>query len=195
MVLAVALFNAPAEARSFLHTCEALFFAPSLEDSVHRSGLTESQSQLIQQHSAGLMNFKDFLPFWTTAQGYLLGLSHIMYNAVASPRGLLHWADGYPKHRIYPKAIDRTEKYMNAITSTNEVIVFLVPTALMTRESITQEEMNWLLVQPQERMRNVIFVFGAYDFFSETEMQEILSRGFRNENEIRIHLRELAGQS
>lgn len=80
--------------------------------------------------------------------------------------GIAHWSEGYREHRLLTYGPNHTANYLEAITATGKPIIFLVPPNVLTKQGITRDEMLWFLAHP-EKMKNVRFVFGAYDVFSE----------------------------
>src|SRR5262249_44413669 len=63
--------------------------------------------------------------------------------------------------------VDATDRFLGYVTGTGEPIVFLLPPQALThpKGTVTKDELNWFLGRP-ERMANVRFVLGAYDFVS-----------------------------
>jgi len=133
-----------------------------LDQLMKNTGL-ESHAALLKEHGKAVMDARAFLKDPVRkAKGFLLATDGLNYTHefFSSSTGLRHWSRGYREMGIHPKAI-RTAEFMGKITETGEPIVFLVPPNIKNYP-ITNNEMQWLLENP-DRMKNVTFVFGAYE--------------------------------
>jgi hypothetical protein len=147
---------------------------------VREAGL-EDKVALLRTHSRGVIGINEFLPMRAElGSGYLLAADRINFTSEFFSRmqGLKHWSDGYREVRVFYRANNHTDEYLSKITQTGKPIVFLVPPNLMDHPGITRNEMLWLLEDPANRMKNVTFVFGAYDIFPE----EVIERFGRQRN-------------
>ncbi len=177
-----------AKQRKMLEDCGAVRdarYAPptgtDLAKEIARSDLSPEQVSVLEHHAKGLVTVEDFLaahdPTATDGvgadgfAGFVLGLAHTGDHAnlrFSTETNLRHWAYGYDRVLLgFPKQNDpmdyraRTTTFMDTITTLDEPIVFLVPPHL-NRSRHTRDELLFLLRNP-ERMKNVTFVFGAYD--------------------------------
>lgn len=167
----------------------ALRELPPLAELVAGAGLKD-QVGILRASGKAVIDAKDFLIARKgMGQGYLLAVDGINYTSeiFSSNRGLLQWPDGYREFRIFPKMNGHTPVYLSKIVATEKPIVFLVPPNLMSEPGITQNEMKWFLEDPA-RMKNVTFVFGAYNLFPD----EVLKRFNRNRD--RTEIRRLMGE-
>ncbi|MCM8812907.1 MAG: hypothetical protein NC924_03095 [Candidatus Omnitrophica bacterium] len=152
--------------------------------SVLISGHTVSQEKdllkIIQDRSKGAMLFEDFLreKALSMRDSYALGITDRagVYLALCQNLGLANWKTGYAEilqlidwssENSY-LTNERMDRYLQAIQNKTVPAIFFVPPQLDTfyQDGVTRREMQWLMSHPA-LMRNVLFVFGAYEFFQE----------------------------
>lgn len=157
---------------------------PPMEELVKATGLSPEQFELLKANGKGVMGIEGFLKIRESlGQGYLLAkdgmnqTSQIFSNRL----GLRHWIDGYDNVGMrmrwkHPDPAYHTPEFLTKITDTGEPIVFLVPPGIMHgTEGFTRAEMRWVLDHP-ERLKNMYFVFGAYDFLPKEFLDEFNRR-------------------
>ena len=138
----------------------------SLLRSIKASGL-EGRIQDIRTHAQAVLTIYDFLrEHPTMPPGYLLGLSTFRNASplVAGMTGLKTWETTY--RELFGRTMEGPmHEFMGFITRSGRPIVILVPNdyAGHSNAKRTRDEIDWLLAEPKERMKNVYFVFGAYD--------------------------------
>jgi hypothetical protein len=153
---------------------------PPLEELVKATGLNPEQFGLLKANGKGVMDVEEFLKIREgLGQGYLLakdgmnGSSQIFSNRM----GLRHWIDGYDNVGMrmrwkHPDPAYHTPEFLTKITDTGEPVVFLIPPDIMNGTTgFTRAEMRWVLEHP-ERLKNMYFVFGAYDFLPKEALEE-----------------------
>lgn len=144
------------------------------------SDLSPAEISIMAEGSKGVVTAEDFAkthdPHRTDGvgadgfRGYVLGVARTNDNAnlrFSTAMNLRNWVYGYDRVLFgFPKAgaqrnfVARTMAFMDTITALDEPIVFLVPRNLNATQH-TRDEMRFLLDNP-DRMKNVTFVFGAY---------------------------------
>ena len=145
-------------------------------------GLSKEHLELIRRHSKGgrPMGMDEFLATVPLERnGYILGTTggHI-YDAAAEATGLTHYQEVYGE--LYGKIrVDATDQFMDSLTRSGDPIVFLVPDRALTHPEakMTKEELEWLFAHP-ERMKDVYFVFGAYNVAGAGRTEEQLTESF-----------------
>lgn len=158
-----------------VQTMNGLAPARALEELIAETGVP---AEILRQNSARLMSAHELLRgLRAEAPGYLLGVDR--WNGAtelfASTARLKCWGDAYHELRIFPRAMNHTRAFLEAATKTGKQIVFLVPPRVLEEKSITRDELMWFLENPA-RMKNVTFVFGAYELFTPA----LLERHNRN---------------
>lgn len=161
---------------------------PALTELVRKTGLSEQQLATlgpnVTRADAFVKNRRALGAGFLLAKDKMNGAAEFFSSA----RGLKHWTDGYEemglKKRV--RTPGHVEEYMTKITASGKPVVFLVPPDIMRHQGITRAELDWLLAHPQ-RLKNVHFVFGAYDLLSP----ELLDRYNRTHDSGPI--RELLG--
>ena len=145
-------------------------------------GLSEEHMGLIRRYSKagrplGMDEFLATVPL--ERNGYILGTTGgPTYNAAAEATGLTHYQEVYGE--LYGKIrVDATDQFMDSLTQSGDPIVFLVPDRALTHPEakMTKEELEWLFAHP-DRMKNVYFVFGAYDHARAGQTEEQLTESF-----------------
>jgi hypothetical protein len=153
---------------------------PPLKELVKATGLSLEQLSYLRAHSKAVMGVEEFLGIREgLGQGYLLAKDGVNYTDqfFSSRSGLRHWLDGYDSVGMrmrwkHPDPAYHTPEFLTKITEKEEPIVFLVPPGLFPGETgFTRAEMRWVLEHP-DRLRNMIFVFGAYDFLPKEFLDE-----------------------
>lgn len=183
--LGIALSASPVYATSCDRALQTPVSAPTLslkpvdlEESVARTGLTKEHIQIIKKHSKGMIDIYQLMREKRKKDGFLLGLTsrYRIYSAVSVSTGLALWDDAYDRFGIDRMDPKHTDKFMTCITNTQEEIVFLVPNQLWTHPKgvVTKREMYWLLSRP-EKMKNVTFVFGAWESVDPKNWDEVFS--------------------
>ncbi len=145
----------------------------SLSKGLAQSGLTPKIINIIQKNSKQTMNVQDLLhQFANNKSGHILGLDSAdgLYHALGSNTGLTTFYDAYLEFKMGMKFFDKelsqhVAKFLQKVVDTDQKIVFLIPKNLTShqRARVTAAELSWFLENPKERMKNVYFVFGAYD--------------------------------
>jgi hypothetical protein len=168
---------------------------PPLEELVRASGLSQEQFEILQKNGKAVMDVEDFLRIREgLGQGYLLAKDKMNYSSefFSNRMGLRHWYDGYDNVGMrmrwkHPDPSYHTPEFLTKITDTGEPIVFLVPPGIMDgTEGFTRAEMRWVLENP-DRLKNMYFVFGAYDFLPKEVVDEFART--RNFDKVREFLR------
>ncbi|HOW43196.1 MAG TPA: DnaJ domain-containing protein [Candidatus Omnitrophota bacterium] len=152
------------------------------EREVQLSGLSAAQIAAMRAKSAGVISIYDYLEnlaSFRNRDGEALGIttyhSQDDYSALALAGDLKEWMSEYD--RRYGDREDHTTRYLNEITSEGRPIVFFVPEAVLgdskvEQGSVTSHEMQWFLDHP-EQMKNVYFVFGAYQLIRDSDYQSL----------------------
>jgi hypothetical protein len=104
----------------------------------------------------------------TSEKGVLLGLNH--QEITQSVASIIDFEDYGETYERYYGNIIENENFMDDLTQEGKPILFLIPNEIFTheRKGATARELEWLLDHP-EKMKNVTFVFGAYDCIPDTE--------------------------
>ncbi len=151
----------------------------------------------MRTHSKGVMSTNDYLKASNLNGGYALGLTSVrddlgikitddVYPALAAAKGIEDWPAAYRRMGLPQNDPDSVRKFMEAITRENKPIVMFVPKGLKSYKNkswATKFELKWLMENP-ERMKNVHFVFGAYDTFPEVSLQPMLGLTATRKREI-----------
>lgn len=176
--MAAALGSTKAESSEGTDAIQKGAQTPSLQPidikgSIEASGIAPHVEE-IRKHSKGVMTAYDFLSMMGKLHsGYILGVAGAQdtFNVFSEMSGLKPWSVSYREFGIPWSEPEHTRIFMENITRTERPIVFLVPNEYSThpRAKLTRDEMDWLLAAPQERMKNVYFVFGAYDLISDAD--------------------------
>ena len=163
-------------------------FASSWETAFRTSG--QKQIEQMLKYSRGIGTIYDFCDFWRglsadQRHGYGLGLWTKHFNTLSRLLGIVHFSKGYVYFGIERQRDgEHFEQYLQKITDANKVVVFFVPREAFTwgawLESrsgfdATKIELEWLLAHP-EKMKNVYFVFGAYDAISDDYLRERINQ-------------------
>lgn len=136
----------------------------ALSEAAASTGLDAAQLDSMAKHSGGLVSVEKFLRSEPLPKGgYLLGTTHrSVYSTFAAATGLTHFAEVYQE--LFGRVLlDATDRFLDFITGTGDRIVFLVPPKALEHPGVTNAELLWFLEHP-ERMANVRFVLGAYEF-------------------------------
>ncbi|MBI4919225.1 protein kinase family protein, partial [archaeon] len=149
----------------------------SLEQELSLSGLNSEQIRLLRTESSGVIDVEEYLQRIPEFKGdYGLGITNYRYAYVALTKlgGLVDWEEAYQD--FFGNTEPKTGQFMNRLTSSDKKTVFFVPRNVFgyLDYSITKSELYWLLENP-ERMKNVVFVFGAYDLIPQERLKEIVS--------------------
>jgi hypothetical protein len=153
---------------------------PPLAELVKATGLSPEQFELLRANGKGVMDIEGFLKIREgLGQGYLLAKDSMNQTSqiFSNRMGLRHWFDGYDNVGMrmrwkHPDPAYHTPEFLTKITETGEPIVFLVPPGIMDgTEGFTRAEMRWVLEHP-ERLKDMYFVFGAYDFLPKEFLDE-----------------------
>jgi hypothetical protein len=153
---------------------------PPLEKLVEATGLSLEQFEFLRANGKEVMDIEGFLEIREgLGQGYLLAKDGMNQTSqiFSNRMGLRHWIDGYDNVGMrmrwkHPDPAYHTPEFLAKITETGEPIVFLVPPGIMDgTEGFTRAEMRWVLEHP-DRLRNMYFVFGAYDFLPKEFLDE-----------------------
>jgi len=110
---------------------------------------------------------------------YALGMSKHkgVYEAICRVCGLKEWVSAYDEKYM---TAGRTAEFLDAITAEDKPIVFFVPPGVLTNalSNHTGKEMEWFLDAAREgradALKNVYFVFGAYDMVKDDEYDNSL---------------------
>ena len=169
----------------------------NLIEELEESGLSERERSLLRQYSKGVMMVYDFIEKISRVEkGYSLGFTgnKNIYDALSTMKNFSVWEDAYKEFSFDPTRTDQTDKFLNRIAAERKPIVFFMPRDVF-RDShgVTAAEVRWFLNHP-EMMRDVYFVFGAYESISNDDHLRYISRApekkdgsFRSLNE-RIEL-------
>jgi len=153
---------------------------PPFEELVKATGLKPEQLEFLRANGKGVMDVEEFLKIREgLGQGYLLAKDNMNQTSqiFSNRMGLRHWMDGYDSVGMrmrwkHPDPAYHTPEFLTKITETGEPIVFLIPPGIMEgTEGFTRAEMRWVLEHP-ERLKNMYFVFGAYDFLPKEFLDE-----------------------
>ncbi|MFC1594528.1 NUDIX domain-containing protein, partial [Candidatus Omnitrophota bacterium] len=136
------------------------------------SKLSSREIAQLVEHAQGVMTFYEFLIWLETLPrseeflGYSLGREVTLYWVLSKFSGLMTWRKAISKHfegRYQLSAL------LQKINSLGKPVIFFVPqNAGEYRNSVTTQEITWLLDHP-EHMSNVYFVFGADVAISESD--------------------------
>lgn len=168
---------------------------PPLEELVKATGLSPEQFALLETNAKGVMDVEGFLKIREgLGRGYLLAKDSMNQTSqiFSNRMGLRHWIDGYDNVGMrmrwkHPDPAYHTPEFLTKITDTGEPIVFLVPPDIMNGTTgFTRAEMRWVLDHP-ERLKNMYFFFGAYDFLPKEFLDEFSRK--RNHDQLREMLR------
>lgn len=144
-----------------------------LEKAVQASGLQGKIAE-IKEHAQGVMTIYDFLALEPRpGRGYILGLTkdeaghRDTYQMIGDLINFTTWDAAY--RGLFGRQYPPMERFMEAITRSGLPIMMLVPKDYDKHPQAkhTRAEIDWFLAAPGERMKNVYFVFGGYDLFSE----------------------------
>lgn len=169
-------------------------FTP-LGTALEKSELTSEQIEKLSRNSRGLITMTDLLRHPVFSEGYSLGLSiaNGEYRMLSERMNLMTWHDSYPEFGIDWKANDNhTELFMEKLTVTEKPVVFFIPNRILTHEKagFTKKELQWLLDRPQ-KMRHVLYVFGAYDFLNAEIEALRVAAGFSRDELCALVMRAL----
>ncbi|MES2854839.1 MAG: hypothetical protein V4692_03195 [Bdellovibrionota bacterium] len=162
--------------------------AYSTAELLKKTDLDESTIQLIRQSSSGFYSVDEFLKMDDVTNGFALGLASLQgqYEMLVERKALISWNRVYSHFEVnWETTPNHTDWFMNEITNMNRPIVYMLPAQTLTYQgdSITNEELRWLLARP-EKMGNVRFILGAYDIVSE-ELNELRHRSGISKNMFR----------
>lgn len=148
----------------------------NLENEIAKSELSPQALESMKKHSLGFATMPEALNLSTVREGYALGYVDKLspYPMLNERMGLTNWDYAYHEFNIdWQRQRNHTELFMDKVTSQNKPVVFFVPNKVLTHPDagVTKKEMEWLLRHP-ERMKNVKFVFGAYDSITP-EMEKL----------------------
>ncbi|PIN80984.1 hypothetical protein COV11_02870, partial [Candidatus Woesearchaeota archaeon CG10_big_fil_rev_8_21_14_0_10_30_7] len=148
----------------------------NLDEELQKAGLNEAQIKLLKENSAGILTATDYfkeagLPIDSDVGPILdrplaLGLAGSRYIYLVQAAKLLN----YDKVWFSP-----TDKFIEEQIRLGRQIVFFVPRNVMSPSkdgSFTSDEFKYFL-KNYEHMKNVKFVFGAYNMFDDELLQTI----------------------
>ncbi len=138
-----------------------------LEEEMLLSGLTAVEIELIKLHSAGIYNVRDFLQRAKSLpmEATIIGLHH--KNIISGVKEALKCKDYRDAYfRLFNNFFARDD-FLERLIAEDKPVIFLVPRKLFgPKQGVTAEEMRWLL-KNFTQMKNVHFVFGAYQSYSQ----------------------------
>lgn len=149
----------------------------TLEREIKKIGLSRQHVDLISKHSKGIITIYELFNMVEDIKGgYGLGITikdgMYTYEILCKSLGLITWDEVYEREGWKDKK-PRTEIFMQKIVGDGKPIIFFLPRGIFVPytgiisnrppNSVTKEELEWLLNNP-EKMKNVIFVVGAYEF-------------------------------
>lgn len=145
----------------------------------------ESRLEELNANSRGVIGIHEFLHRYRDNQnrGYLLGLTSAghrsVYEALARHANLETWWNAYAALGLDGSSEAGMTSFMEQITSEHRPVVFMVPRNLFdvdTGSNHTAHEMGWILENSRVRARNVQFVLGGYQIYSETFARGLQAR-------------------
>jgi hypothetical protein len=153
---------------------------------------------VIKKHSRGVVSLAD-LKSLPIATGFSLGLSARsgIYEILSERFHLKPWTLAYPEFQIdWHKVKNHTEVFLNRVQATEKPVVFFLPqqTLSYTGTSITVDELKWYL-QDEARLKNVYFVFGAYDLITPDLEKAREEAGYSTDEFRALFLRALGATS
>ncbi len=160
----------------------------SIAEEVHLSGIDQTTFQTILTHANAVTDISGLLKTRFESGGSILGIkddAHRTMSTIAQLTGLKDFWDAYSELGVSPFESGHKEKFLNRLVQSSEPIIFLVPRnfagPLKHRKSnLTLGEFNWFLERPESRLRNVIFVFGAYDCMPDASYETIVRKAHQN---------------
>lgn len=166
--------SADPDVRSFLERAENNNWVKRIdrERELVESGLAPEDLSLIREHSRDVWTMDEFLSRVDGFQPrFRLGLDdfHEAWSAIRQLVPSLLF-NAYKTMEVDPKLPNHTELITSRMYNTGDVIVFFVPRAVLTHpgRNATANEMEWFLADRSgQRMKNVIFVFGAYNVMED----------------------------
>lgn len=130
---------------------------------VEQAGLTLKEIALIQSNAASFLRFDKFIQEFSIEQGHvatLLGtaLNELIFDlkTIIPSRDYL---DAY--HQLTGQLIANTPLFMEKLVQEGEPVIMFIPYDL-SKASVTHGEIQWLIQHP-DAMKNIHFVYGAYD--------------------------------
>lgn len=156
----------------------------SQSNAIKKSGIDAGTLQFVRENAKGLVSARELLKIKEIEGSFTLGLSFdggyrergniSSYRVFVDGLNLIHYGTSYNLFKIAVNGDDHVNQHLEKITSTEKNVIFFVPNDFCTfcvRDTgITKREFQWLLDHP-DRMKKVIFVFGAYDLVT-SEMYE-----------------------
>ncbi len=170
----------------------------SLTQALASSDVNAATLATLKNHSAGVVGLKELFQRHDLKDAFVLGLSGLrwQYNIIVEYMHFLGWQRAYYEVEIDPlREGNMTPTFMERLTALDHPIVFLVPNATHSYgkgDSVTLNEFHWLLQHP-DRMKNVTFVFGAYDLLGPEFDQWRDQAGYSKEEFIKAVLRVFKG--
>ena len=158
-------FNFDSNIKTLTEMLKRLFTPKGLEYYLEKSGLGNDQIRLLKDKGAGILTVNEFLDRRKDIikdGGISIGLSGDLYKGISEASGLSSWDSVYLK--LWGDFEEKTDEFMEHITSSNKPVVFFIPADLLTHRErgITKKEFEWLL-KDEAKLKNVYFVFGLYD--------------------------------
>jgi hypothetical protein len=141
-------------------------------------GLSRPEIQNIKQNSKGIVGVYDLIDMVRDnpdrfAKSVYLGLSQYQMHATVlleKITGITRWAFAYSKLDV-PLEKANTKEFLPKLVQSGAEVVFLLPDNFV-QGGVTRQEYDWFHTRP-EAMKNVLFVVGAYDFFSSEEYKKV----------------------
>lgn len=149
----------------------------AVETSILQSGLSFAQISQMRAASKSLIGVAELLKEPILEGGYALGLDS--YNGlyiirmIAEIMNLKSFWKSYDEFELNPAG--NTYPFMQKLVETERPIFMFIPDNFLNhpRAEMTKTEFLWLMENPL-RMRNVTFVFGAYDLFSVASYRDYI---------------------
>ncbi len=163
------------------------------------SDLTNTTAlEIIKKHSRGIVAISD-LQSLPISGGYSLGLSARsgIYEMLSEIFNLIPWTTAYPEFGIdWHKVKNHTEIFLSRVYETGRPIIFFLPKKTISYSgiSVTVDELKWL-IEDENRLKNVYFIFGAYDLITAELEQAREAAGFSSDEFRALFLRALGATS
>lgn len=171
------------------------FSLPSITEGGNKSDLMNTaELEFLKKYSRGIVSLTELhsLPI---SGGFSLGLSARsgIYEMLSERLELNPWTSAYPEFGIdWHKVKNHTEVFLARVQATDKPVVFFLPNKTISYpgKSVTVDELKWFL-KSADRLKNVYFVFGAYDMITSELEAERNEAGLSSDEFRALFLRAL----
>lgn len=192
------LHEAAARKEAFIQELANIEFA-DLKTAVSRTDLDIKTLSFLKANSAGLITLNEMKDLPQGVRAFSLGLSaqEGIYEMLSERYDLIAWTEAYPMFKIdWHKVKNHTEVFLGKVQKTGAPVFFFLPNKTITykKPSVTGDEFRWYLADAK-RMKNVVFVFGAYDVIDQTMVEAREKANFSKEEFRALFMRAIGAAS